>query len=615
MKHMNSLLTITTICLIIASSALADGDSAAKDSSAKKLFKEAFFQQTIEGDIAQAIELYQKGLKEPDLSAKLAATAYYQLGICFEKQNQKTAAQECYQKIIDHYSSESENVAKAKKKLSSLSDTKTQNDYVAYLDNLPVERLDIKDPKVTRQYIKEKFGPPQFEHGRGLFINYGGKYSLRFDMNGDRVRAICLFKTFPGEIQAVDAQGELSTYPPLEKDLVSSKIELRKAKEKQYTAYLENLPVDFLDPKDPKVTRQYIKEKFGPPQSEHPRGLFLNYGAKYGLRFDMDGDRVREICLFKTFPGMVYSGLPRIPGIVYGGSDFPEESTKKISPLQNDLKGQIFLALGKGPIEVTLVDEDEKPIADVKVQAFCALKNPSPSQNEKEEDSSSTDTVTVAYTTAGTDGKTDSQGHVFLAGSSKNWDLFLIECQHNHYATKLIHLPFPDMPEYEKKMAGEVPLMEGVQFKDRKCKIVLDKGASLRGTAYFFSGPDGKTKVPAIDHNIGLASKGRGGTKATIKNHRGEFFFDGIMETEVTGYPPKMHPAVWELSCKREGAPNSEWATKEFTFEKGEQAVAEIAIKYDQTTGKQKITITRLPSQKAEADKTTEPTDSDSEAK
>ena len=302
MKYATQFLATMVICAAAASLALADGDS-----TARELFKDAFFQQTVEGDVDKAITLYRKGLEEKEIPAKWAATAYFQLGVCYEKQGETSQAIECYRKVIREYPGEEKNVADARKKLAGLGavEPKQRSGYIAYIENLPVDRLDIRDKSVTRSYIKRTLGPPQFEHPRGFFLNYGGKYGLRFDMKGNRVERVCLFPTFPGEIEKVDAQGNASTLPPLTKEFFSNGIELRKARQKQYVAYLDSLPVDCLDISDKTVTRAYIKQKFGEPQYEHPGGLFLNYGAKYGLRFDMDGDRVKGVCLFGTFPGKV----------------------------------------------------------------------------------------------------------------------------------------------------------------------------------------------------------------------------------------------------------------------------------------------------------------------
>ena len=117
MKRMPRLLTILAIWLatLPLPLALADGSS-----TAKKLFQEAFFQQTVEGDIAHAIKLYQQGLEEPDIPAKLAATAYDQLSICYEKQGARLQAISCYTAIIYQYPGEEKKVAKAKERAEEL---------------------------------------------------------------------------------------------------------------------------------------------------------------------------------------------------------------------------------------------------------------------------------------------------------------------------------------------------------------------------------------------------------------------------------------------------------------------------------------------------------------
>lgn len=561
MKQTIYLLAMMPFWLMACQNAVAD------ESTAKAVFKEAFFQQTVEGDTAQAIELYQKGLKKPDVSARLAATAWFQLGICYENQGKKEKALECYGKVTTKYPGETKLVAKVKKKLVGLmvvskeSGDSHEKCYVASLKSLPIHALPIHESFVTRQYIKEKLGPPQFEHPRGLFLNYGVKYGLRFDMDGDRVKTICFFKSFPGNIYILDDQGKFSKLPPLTKDLVVSKVGLLGVSLESHLAILKDLPVDYLDISDEKVTRKYIKEKFGPPQFEHPRGLFLNYGAKYGLRFDMDGDRVREICLFKTFRGDVLR--------------YKFDACTILSPLQSEvISGEIILTK-KEPIMGIVVDQKGKPIPEAMVVASCLFKGKK-------------DRLGLS----GVGAKVAQNGDFILAVPG-NMFVVSLNCKHKHYATKRVEFPALLDPDYKKKMAGDLPIGEGVQFKDGKLEVVLDKGATLHGKIYYKL-LNGKKK-PLYNYQVGLVAKGSNrDAKAIVDASKGEFFFDGILETSEVGTPEKMTPVTWELSCKRFDAPSSEWMTVELTFEKGEQAVAEVVVDFI-GKGTPKITVNKLP--------------------
>ena len=84
------------------------------------LFQKALAKERAEGNLEEAIALYQKVVKETK-DQTLAAKAQYRIGICYEKLGQEKAklAQEAFQKVVDNYPGQFEIVRLAKNKLSS----------------------------------------------------------------------------------------------------------------------------------------------------------------------------------------------------------------------------------------------------------------------------------------------------------------------------------------------------------------------------------------------------------------------------------------------------------------------------------------------------------------
>lgn len=85
------------------------------------LFQKALAKERGEGNLEEAISLYQKVIAETK-DESLAAKAQLRIGICYEKLGQKKAklAQNAFQKVIDNYPGQTETVKVAKEKLSNL---------------------------------------------------------------------------------------------------------------------------------------------------------------------------------------------------------------------------------------------------------------------------------------------------------------------------------------------------------------------------------------------------------------------------------------------------------------------------------------------------------------
>ncbi|MFH2043218.1 MAG: tetratricopeptide repeat protein, partial [Acidobacteriota bacterium] len=94
--------------------------------SGQDLFQKALAKERAEGNLEEAITLYQKVIDEAQDTA-LKAQAQLRIGLCHEKRGEKNLqqAQDAFQKVIDNYPSQSEEVRIAKEKLSLISKTQS----------------------------------------------------------------------------------------------------------------------------------------------------------------------------------------------------------------------------------------------------------------------------------------------------------------------------------------------------------------------------------------------------------------------------------------------------------------------------------------------------------
>lgn len=85
------------------------------------LFQKALAKERAEGNLEEAIALYQKVIVESK-DESLAAKAQLRIGICYEKLGQEKAklAQEAFQKVVDNYPRQTEIVRTARQKLSGI---------------------------------------------------------------------------------------------------------------------------------------------------------------------------------------------------------------------------------------------------------------------------------------------------------------------------------------------------------------------------------------------------------------------------------------------------------------------------------------------------------------
>ncbi|MFC2161319.1 tetratricopeptide repeat protein [Acidobacteriota bacterium] len=86
------------------------------------MLRSAIEKEEVDGDLLGAIELYQQIIEKFDTNQAIAAKAQLRIGLCYEKLGQKNAKQalDAYQKVINNYPLQSEEVKAAKEKLSRL---------------------------------------------------------------------------------------------------------------------------------------------------------------------------------------------------------------------------------------------------------------------------------------------------------------------------------------------------------------------------------------------------------------------------------------------------------------------------------------------------------------
>src|SRR5713101_4342661 len=101
--------------LLAASFAIAQ-----KDDQAEVLLQAANHKQLVEGQLEEAIQLYQRVVREFANNRALAAKALVQMGQCYEKLG-KTEARKAYERVLRDYADQSEAAAQARRRLAALS--------------------------------------------------------------------------------------------------------------------------------------------------------------------------------------------------------------------------------------------------------------------------------------------------------------------------------------------------------------------------------------------------------------------------------------------------------------------------------------------------------------
>ncbi|NIM94685.1 MAG: tetratricopeptide repeat protein, partial [Anaerolineales bacterium] len=88
--------------------------------SGYELFQKGLVQERVKGDLDKAIRLYEQIVKDFTDDNALAAKALIQMGRCYEKLG-RAEAQKAYQRVIEEYPGQKQEVAIAKERIAKLS--------------------------------------------------------------------------------------------------------------------------------------------------------------------------------------------------------------------------------------------------------------------------------------------------------------------------------------------------------------------------------------------------------------------------------------------------------------------------------------------------------------
>ena len=96
------------------------GGQSAFAQSGYDLFQKGLVQERVKGDLDEAIRLYKQIAEEFTDDHALAAKALIQMGGCYEKLG-RTEAQKAYQRVIEEYPGQKQEVAIAKERIAEIS--------------------------------------------------------------------------------------------------------------------------------------------------------------------------------------------------------------------------------------------------------------------------------------------------------------------------------------------------------------------------------------------------------------------------------------------------------------------------------------------------------------
>jgi len=114
----NSKKILFYLCSVILISLLSTGISSSQQ-VAGQLFEKALYAEEIEGDLAEAVKIYQQILDDSPDNRQVSAKALLHIGMCYEKLGSQQARQ-AYRQLINKYSEQVDEVALAKERISRL---------------------------------------------------------------------------------------------------------------------------------------------------------------------------------------------------------------------------------------------------------------------------------------------------------------------------------------------------------------------------------------------------------------------------------------------------------------------------------------------------------------
>ncbi len=125
MKRIKFFISVLGIFLMMASIGMIL--DAGTQQSANELYEAAVFKKDADGDMLGAIKIFREIVERFPNNRNIAAKAQLQIGICYEKLGFESLklAKDAFQKVVDNYPSQSEEVKKARKRLSGFFSAKS----------------------------------------------------------------------------------------------------------------------------------------------------------------------------------------------------------------------------------------------------------------------------------------------------------------------------------------------------------------------------------------------------------------------------------------------------------------------------------------------------------
>ena len=117
-KHVLLRCRAKTILLLLSTTTLLAAAPAAWADSASDLMEQGIYSEETKGNLASAVQLYQKVIAQAKTDQALAAQAQYHLGLCYYKQKNYTDANTAFETLVKDYPDQKDMVALARKYLA-----------------------------------------------------------------------------------------------------------------------------------------------------------------------------------------------------------------------------------------------------------------------------------------------------------------------------------------------------------------------------------------------------------------------------------------------------------------------------------------------------------------
>ena len=158
---------ITLTVVILSLMALGAGPASAQ--SGHDLFQQALLKERAEGELQEAIQLYEQIVRDFAADRTLAARALVQVGQCYEKLGSQEA-ERAYQRVVNDYGDQAVFVAQARERLAALRPAALRSEQVAPSPVSPATRL-ISDgwPQILRTPLRDGRHLLDYDTARSAF--------------------------------------------------------------------------------------------------------------------------------------------------------------------------------------------------------------------------------------------------------------------------------------------------------------------------------------------------------------------------------------------------------------------------------------------------------------